>query len=63
MIEFLKYLYAHPAIMLGAGWAFSAIVGAMPPLPDNATYLVRWAHDALQVLASNVTKVSIIAKK
>lgn len=54
MVEFLR---AHETvILLGLAWNFSALLSAMPAIPEDAPYLVRWLHDYLQLVAANLNK-------
>lgn len=54
MTEFLR---THETVLLLVlGWNFSALLSAMPEIPDSAPYLVRWIHDYLQIVAANLNK-------
>jgi hypothetical protein len=51
------FLWAHhTVILLALAWNFSALLSAMPEIPDNAPYLIRWIHDYLQIVAANLNK-------
>ncbi len=39
-------------------YIFSCIVGSMPPLPDNASYSMKWAFLTLHAMAGNLRSVS-----
>lgn len=43
-------------LLLALGWNFSAFLSAMPELPDDAPYFVRWIHDYAQLVAANLNK-------
>lgn len=49
----LSWINSHGVETIIFYLAFAAIVGSMPPLPDNASYWQRWAYGALHGLAMN----------
>lgn len=54
----MHYLAAHSYLYGALGmWVFSALVSAMPALPDNAGYGWRWAYGFLHALSANLDKL------
>ena len=52
-----QVLLAHRTeALLALAWNFSALLSAMPPLPEHAPYWVVWIHDYLQLLGANLNK-------
>ena len=49
----LEWINSNGIEVILAYLAFAAIVGSMPPLPDNSSYWARWAYAALHGLAMN----------
>lgn len=46
----------HPALFaIAAYWAFSALVGGMPPPDDNSSKGYTWLHGSLHILAGNLS--------
>lgn len=43
--------------IVAAYYLLSAVMSTMPPVPENAPYIVRWMHDFAQVLGANLNKV------
>jgi hypothetical protein len=53
----MQFVEAHRTVILLAGaWNFSAVLSAMPELPENAPFWAVWAHDYLQIVAANLNK-------
>lgn len=45
-------------IWLLAAFLYSGAMSTMPPLPKDAGFLLRWAHDWLQFTAANWNRVA-----
>lgn len=55
----VDYVIQHPVIILylAAGWILAAIISAMPPLPENQNFFVRWAYNVAQIIGASLDKV------
>ena len=38
-------------------WLASAAASTMPPVGEDAPYLVRWAHDLFQAVGANIKQI------
>jgi hypothetical protein len=41
---------------IGGYWAFSAVVGGMPPPDEKSSKGYVWMHNSLHILAGNITR-------
>lgn len=52
----------HPAIFaIAAYWAFSALVGGMPPPDDKSSMSYTWIYNSLHLLAGNIA-AAVVSK-
>jgi hypothetical protein len=61
----LKFILDHPVVILylAAGWFVAAIISAMPPLPENQNFFIRWAYNVAQIVGASLDKVGHAAQQ
>lgn len=53
----IHLIESHGIEVLIAYYVLISTLGTLPPLPDNATYLQRWAFAAAHTICGNASKV------
>lgn len=61
----IQFIVQHPVVILylAAGWFVAAIISAMPPLPENSNFFVRWAYNVAQIVGASLDKVGHAAQQ
>ncbi len=61
----IKFVLDHPLVILylAAGWFIAAIISAMPPIPENSNFFVRWAYNVAQIVGASLDKVGHAAQQ
>lgn len=53
----LHWVETHGIEVLISYYFFISILGTMPPLPDNATYMQKWGFAAAHALCGNMKQM------
>jgi hypothetical protein len=54
----IHWINSHGVEALVTYYLVISLLGTMPPVPDNATYLQRWAYAAAHALCANFKNVA-----
>ena len=52
----MNFIHAHPFVLVGSWWVFSAAVGAMPAPSAGSSAFYEWAYKFLNTIAANIAR-------